>query len=214
MGRLRRLETFLIVFAIVAGCAFDPPPFDNPVDPINQDDDTPEPVYAIGDVGPAGGWIFYVDENDDFDWTYLEAAPEDAASIEWLSVNEWLNGESVEDGETQTGIGFGAHNTDRILHYKGVRDAPAAEFCDELEIVHEGTTYSDWFLPSLDELNAMYVNLHDQDPPIGGFTPDEYWGSSESSASEFLAWAQYFDNGLQFEDFKNVDFRVRAARAF
>ena len=30
--------------------------------------------YEVGDVGPAGGWIFYVDSLDQFDWDYLEVA--------------------------------------------------------------------------------------------------------------------------------------------
>ena len=30
--------------------------------------------YEVGDVGPAGGWIFYVDSLDEFDWDYLEVA--------------------------------------------------------------------------------------------------------------------------------------------
>ncbi|MFP4211116.1 MAG: hypothetical protein ACLFR8_07730, partial [Alkalispirochaeta sp.] len=30
-------------------------------------------TYAIGDEGPAGGRIFYIDETDKHDWTYIEA---------------------------------------------------------------------------------------------------------------------------------------------
>ncbi len=33
-----------------------------------------EATYAIGDTGPAGGLIFYIDEAGEYDWTYLEVA--------------------------------------------------------------------------------------------------------------------------------------------
>ena len=33
--------------------------------------------YALGDTGPAGGHVFFVDEENQYDWTYLEAAPEE-----------------------------------------------------------------------------------------------------------------------------------------
>ena len=39
--------------------------------------------YELGDIGPAGGYIFYIDEaNEHPGWTYLEAAP---AETEWVA---------------------------------------------------------------------------------------------------------------------------------
>ncbi|MDR1288456.1 MAG: Ig-like domain-containing protein, partial [Treponema sp.] len=41
--------------------------------------------YAIGDFGPAGGIIFYVDSADTYPlWKYLEAAPADLGTREWV----------------------------------------------------------------------------------------------------------------------------------
>jgi hypothetical protein len=69
-------------------------------------------TYNLRDTGPAGGLIFYINPNAATDgWKYLEAAPADADStLRWLSVNEWLNGSTAAEGETQTGIGTGAYN--------------------------------------------------------------------------------------------------------
>lgn len=39
------------------------------------DDD--DGVYEIGETGPAGGLVFYVDEADEFEWTYMEAWVDD-----------------------------------------------------------------------------------------------------------------------------------------
>ena len=32
-------------------------------------------VYAVGDIGPSGGYIAYVDEFDNYDWDYFEISP-------------------------------------------------------------------------------------------------------------------------------------------
>ena len=67
--------------------------------------------------------------------------------------------------------------------------------------------YSDWYLPSIQELNAMYLNKD----KIGGFaTDDAYWSSTEYDASE--CWGQYFDTGDMGVGLKNYIFRVRPIR--
>ena len=43
--------------------------------------------FEIGDVGPAGGLIFYIDEAEEFEWTFLEAAPEDLESVVWAAAS-------------------------------------------------------------------------------------------------------------------------------
>jgi hypothetical protein len=70
--------------------------------------------------------------------------------------------------------------------------------------------YSDWFLPSKDELNLVYVNLKLY--ALGGFTDGYYWSSSEDSAD--FALYQRFSSGNQSGTGKYSTFRVRAVRAF
>jgi hypothetical protein len=48
------------------------------------------------------------------------------------------------------------------------------------------------FLPSKDELNALYA----QRTVVGGFAAEDYWSSSQFDA--VIAWNQYFDVGGQF----------------
>ncbi len=59
-------------------------------------------VYSIGDTGPAGGFICYINPNYENDgWLYLEAAPEDESSQEiWSSaINACTNKSTAGFGD-------------------------------------------------------------------------------------------------------------------
>ncbi len=159
------------------------------------------PLYALRDTGPAGGLIFYVKEGGYSDgWMYLEAAPSDQSTgAEWGCYGTLIPG---ADG---TAVGTGKQNTIDIE--AGCATAgTAADICANLSL----GGYSDWFLPSKDELNLMYVNL--KDSGVGGFADYGYWSSSEDDAD--LAWEQYFLSGPQSSFSKSNYDRVRAVRAF
>jgi len=159
------------------------------------------PLYALRDTGPAGGLIFYVKEGGySGGWMYLEAAPSDqSASAEWGCYETSISG---ADG---TAVGTGEQNTIDI-EAGCVAAGTAADICANLSL----GGYDDWFLPSKDELNQMYVNLHLQG--VGGFAIGAYWSSSEYSASS--AWFQSFNAGDQFNGSKDTPIHVRAVRAF
>ena len=78
--------------------------------------------------------------------------------------------------------------------------------CDELIL----NGYSDWHLPSKEELNSVYVNL--KNVGCGVFASSYYW----SSAGNFTgtAWQQAFDNGRQGASIKDATNYVRAVRVF
>ncbi|MBA7528601.1 hypothetical protein ES705_20789 [subsurface metagenome] len=170
-------------------------------------------AYALRDTGPAGGLIFYINPNYETDgWRYLEAAPNDQ---DGGSGKVWSNITNTQIGTTSTAIGTGQANTDAIMGQAGFTDG-AAKLCDVLVITTGGglypiIIYSNWFLPSKDELNQMYVNLKSQG--AGGFADKFYWSSSEYGAN--YAWSQSFLSGLQLSSFyKYSTSRVRAVRAF
>ena len=87
----------------------------------------------------------------------------------------------------------------------GVQHSVHADICANLSL----GGYSDWFLPSKDELNLMYENLKVWG--VGGFGAT-YWSSSEVSAD--YAWYLVFSDVSQSYDRKFFTFRVRAVRAF
>ena len=68
--------------------------------------------------------------------------------------------------------------------------------------------FYDWYLPSQDELNKLYLNKG----AIGGFENFYYWSSTEFVAN--FAWLQNFTSGVQDNANKYDSNYVRAIRAF
>lgn len=161
--------------------------------------------YKLRDRGPANGWIFYINPDADVDgWKYLEAAEVDLTNSIWGTFDYDVSG---ADG---TAIGTGEQNTLDIIASDTATDK-AADRCAAYSVDDGGIIYDDWFLPSKDELNLIYENLHSAG--AGGFaTTAYYWSSSEDSS--YSAWTQYFLNGTQNYGNKVNGRRVRAARAF
>lgn len=161
--------------------------------------------YAVGDVGPTGGYIFYADSSGDYDgWRYLEAAPVDISGTKvWGTFNFSVYG---ADGSA---VGTGAQNTLDIIAGDAY-STNAAHACADYSVTVGDITYADWFLPSKGELDLMYDNLHVNG--LGGFQSNYYWSSSE--ANDSFAWGQGFDIGPQGYDSKFHYGYVRPVRAF
>ena len=135
--------------------------------------------YKLGDRGPAGGWIFYLNPNYKADgWRYLEAVPEDQSDAEyWINWGSSPNPQATLNGKTSVGIGSGKSNTEAIIAQAGHTNSVAVK-CRN----YRGGGYDDWFLPSYDELDQMRINLH-----LSGVVPfaaDTYWSSSEYDSDE------------------------------
>jgi hypothetical protein len=166
------------------------------------------PLYALRDIGPAGGLIFYVKEGGYSEgWMYLEAALSDQHYMGDYTV-EWGCRGTLIPGADGILVGTGKQNTIDIE--AGCTTAgTAADICANLILGGE----SDWFLPSRYELDLMYINLHTAaGGAVGYFADYPYWSSSE--LDDDLAWFQYFHDGDQGYRLKDNDFRVRAVRAF
>ena len=160
-------------------------------------------TYNIGDPGPAGGYIFYVNPNyEQVGWRYLEAAPYDQQNGGIAS--QWYNGNYINIGSIQTSVGSGKSNTEKIIATQGEGNY-AAWRCKDISI----NGYNDWFLPSKDELDLINKNLVSKG--IGGFVEDCYWSSSEVDGND--AWGQYLQHH-QYTSNKRNNMRVRAVRAF
>ncbi len=125
----------------------------------------------------------------------------------------WIPGdEALFSGITDTALNTGEANTeDIVIFYNSVPDPGfyAAQCCLDFTNPDTGTgVYDDWYLPSQDELNKLYINKD----AVGGFNSSFYWSSSEADLNN--ACAQSFGSGEQEEKDKLEDARVRPVRAF
>ena len=160
------------------------------------------PKYKIGKFGQAG-IVFYDKGFYSDDWRYMEVTK---SKYEFKA--QWSEG--LYDVETEEKIGSGDRNTKNIRNslYE-VEINKAAQLCYNLKIDY----YNDWFLPSKDELNLIYKNLHKKG--IGDFKDACYWSSSQYYNNVNNAWLQNFNNGNQNYSYSKANTtRVRAVRAF
>jgi len=154
---------------------------------------------AVGSRGPAGGIVFYDKGAYSNGWRYMEAAPNDQSTGSLWG----CYGTSIP-GVFGTAIGSGQANTTSIVN--GCSDAGiAARICDDLVL----NGYTDWFLPSIDELRWMTTEKY----LIKSFSSYGYWSSSQINAQN--AWGLFFNTGgsVFFEKNDGV-VHVRAIRVF
>jgi hypothetical protein len=170
-------------------------------------------VFSVGDIGPSGGYVFYDKGIYSDGWRYLEAAPSDwAGGID--PDYPWDESEYGEIG-TYTAIGMGYDNTVAITAALSEHTGDyAAGVAAGLSITAGGSVYSDWFLPSLDELTLMYTNLYAPGHDTSYFGGN-YWSSSEQSGT--TVWVINFATGdtTTFEkSYTPAPIHIRPARRF
>ena len=135
---------------------------------------------------------------------YLEAMPADCANgttttFPWAHVDDPII--AFNDA-----LGSGRLNTKNIIEVLGPGTIYAAQVCVALT----AGGYSDWFLPSYNELCLMYDNLHAKG--LGGFQNDYYCSSSLLDGSTIRLLK--FNDGSIAHDWFGRSSRVRAIRAF
>lgn len=167
-------------------------------------------LYKIGDFA-FGGIVFYVDESGEHG---LVCAKEDQSNgVRWgkrqkVSENERLSKEM----STTTTI----FNVKSDKSSNNTNDF-ASRLCKNLKVKEGGITYKDWYLPSKEELNRIYLNINIIDSTALAnkgemFKKTYYW--SATAYDDARAWVQYFDSGKQAQQFKYYNNAVRAIRTF
>ena len=139
-----------------------------------------------------GGIIFYLAGSGG-----LIAAPADETNSAW-----GCNGVTIT-GADGTAIGTGAQNTIDI-NADCTTANTAADRCRDKSL----SGYTDWFLPSEDELIEMSNNY----AAVGGLSSGYYWSSTEKGA--FVAYVRNPVSGVATTRAKNLSLRIRAIRAF
>jgi len=125
---------------------------------------------AVGDAYQ-GGIIFYILKSGDigFDASIphglISSTEDQSLGVPWSTqakMFDFIPG-------TQTSVGTGKINTDLIIAKIG----KTTNYAAGIARAYRGGGYSDWFLPSLDELNELYKNQS----VVGVFDVDAYWSS-------------------------------------
>jgi Collagen triple helix repeat (20 copies)/Protein of unknown function (DUF1566) len=193
----------------------------------------------VGNTGPGGGIVFYVQTaTAAAPWRYLEVAPSTwnggaDSTMQWWTcggagwVKELTAGTTGISSNTKTAVGKGFSNTKMILGMCGYGAA-------QMSASYNGGGKSDWFLPSLDELNQLckwargIAWISDATLCTSGGSLNSstygaasaglqslagYWSSTEADSSS--AFFQAFSNGSQDSNGKHFDnVYVRPIRAF
>lgn len=173
------------------------------------------PKVKVGDIYD-GGFVFWVDESGEHG---LMASLDDLDGGSGVSFS---NVTSTLIGSTAQSMTDGTSNTAAITAQAG-HSSSAALLCEN----HNGGGHSDWYLPSLRELNMMFqvdaimddILDNDGDPstnglrqqsstPIGG----RYWSSTEQSSSYAYCFISYLNYNQQFTKLSVAG--VRAVRKF
>ena len=159
--------------------------------------------YNVGDVGPAGGWVFSVNEEGSHG---LEAAQEDIRG-QWLCHYKSLEGKAL-----RRGLGEGKANTLDMIE-SGCLGVAAT--VDKYEV----NGYDDWYLPSHGELDLMYSNINEigNFQKTGGRLDTMYWTSTTNEIyqnSLRYSYIRDFRNGWSNLAEKTFNFRARPTRGF
>ena len=157
---------------------------------------TPTGSWSLGDTGPGGGKIFYVNTSGfacgptlSETCYYLEVAPIGANTTkDWaVSANR-----TSSAGASGTVIGSGYQNTMAIINQGNSNSAAA--YAQE----YRGGSLSDWYLGTRLELYQIYVNratIFTGTEVINTEFPGEYWTSTEANASQAYSYRIYDNQG-------------------
>jgi hypothetical protein len=173
---------------------------------------------VVGQTGPGGGQVFYVHPSGKFNCgatlgqtcKYLEVAmPE---GTQWSGTRYAWSGITNQLVGTSEVIGTGLKNTLAMVLQSSTENRAGT-----IARKYRGNGLADWYLPSKDELNMLYLKKAN----ISGTWAQAYWSSSEDGNAG--AWSHYFnypgiDNGWHVSHLKsftgNPLTAVRPVRAF
>jgi hypothetical protein len=174
----------------------------------------------------AGGIVFYIDKSGSHG---LVCSERDVGKAPWGSLNlvnanaKGVGGENgkknskiiVENGGVQISEERKKEEKKFLVFFKRTASSStivksqiqtAAHLC--LEFSYNG--FSDWYLPTIEELQLMNENL--AKASLGGFHSSDYWSSCEKSNDEAYSFNRI--STMAYPSSKSLRFYVRPVRAF
>ena len=181
----------------------------------------------VGDTGPGGGKVFYVDNTGftcgptlNLTCKYLEAAPSgwntgsDPAKVWAVSAYVRTNISTISNDESAynnlLGVGLGYKNSLAIVAQNGLYNASSNDYAAGAARGYAGGSQSDWYLPTTAELNLLCQWARGVAPSVttrctGGSLNSATYGAGSAgfegnfywSSSEYIVDAAYFQ-GFDF----------------
>jgi len=155
-----------------------------------------------------GGIVAYILQPGDDGYSPIVQHGLIAATSDQSTGIQWYNGTYLTTNAAGQFVGTGRSNTSLILVNQG-----AGSYAASLCYNYTGGGYTDWYLPSLNELDEMYINR----VAIGGFNTSSYsgyyWSSSSVDAYGDAYVESFYDESQFFTDEAGTS-NVRAVRAF
>jgi hypothetical protein len=199
-------------------------------------------TYALGDIGPGGGLVFLISGGLTYEmaektwngnasdsaqiWTttaafcYASGSSTANADCQSNDLYPGASGDQFASSTASEAVGMGSANTAAIEARMTAGSVASSAYAAGMAGAYAGEGLTDWFLPSKDELNAMYLysQVAGFDAATYGFSgaSDLYWSSSQrASSSAIFAWGQFFAKGIPdtIGKFDNA-ILVRPIRAF
>jgi hypothetical protein len=162
----------------------------------------PPGTYSVGDYA-LGGYVTYILQPGNIGYSPTQQHGLVAGIYDITSQSQWgCQGLSIP---TSGSIGTGLQNTINIVN-ACTQSGIAARLCYD----YVSGSYSDWYLPSKDELNTVWTS---NAPNISQQLIDIYWSSTEGPNAA-VAWEQDLNVGSPNLDLKTFEIYVRPMRSF
>ena len=157
---------------------------------------------VVGDIGPAGGRIIYVNPDASNEYDYVEAAPSDIAPTVWC----------VGAGATTALVGAVGWMLDPSIAKQWasvqLRNCTAGAGVEANAYTANGIT--GWSIPNVGLVELMKTQLFDNN--IGNLTPNDYISSNDHYSELYVA--VNMSNGARSYPYKTAANRVRPVRFF
>lgn len=178
-------------------------------------------VYIVGD---RADWTYYAikDPNDNIIAEEGGTWKDPGANAPGLRSRVPWGGKGTETGATAVELGMGKANTDTIISKLQGSTYHAAYIADQFE----RNGFDDWYLPTQNELHAIWVNLlsdgSDDNDGRGArkegsddiIRSGAFWSSQENNEND--AWGYSFINGISYNsrDKERITEQMLFVRAF
>lgn len=185
---------------------------EEPIENIGVPDESFVPVppsgvsYEIGDIGPGGGLVMYVDTEDAYpDFDYIEVLETGV----YLPFGYYrVDGDNTEVG-TSDAVGAGDENTAALVDAMGEYMTFTDDSDDDIGLYAAGLASVskaggyDWYLPSSSDAELIAQS---------GLIEDDFWTSTEDNET----YAYYYDvsNGRANAQSKGYDLYITVCRYF